>query len=237
MGPIMSQITSLTIVYSIVYSDADQRKHQSSASLAFVWGIHRDRWIPRTNGQLRGKCFHLMTSSCVVVDHSIGCKHYSEDIITAMASQITSVSIVCSTVCSGADQRNIKARVTDLYAGNWIPLTKGQERGKMFTFDDIIMQWILFLGQWGPPCLAPALIPGLMTGLMASIVESLGDYHACAKVAGVPAPPTFAINRGKFDDIAISRELFRCQCKISDWFQWAQMASNVGLWGFYFSAM
>ena len=36
-----SQITSLTIVYSIVYSDADQRKHQSSASLAFVRGIHR----------------------------------------------------------------------------------------------------------------------------------------------------------------------------------------------------
>ena len=34
-----------------VYSDADQRKHQSSASLAFVRGIHLDRWIPRTNGQ------------------------------------------------------------------------------------------------------------------------------------------------------------------------------------------
>ena len=41
MGPMASQITSLTIVYSIVYSDADQRKHQSSASLAFVRGIHR----------------------------------------------------------------------------------------------------------------------------------------------------------------------------------------------------
>ena len=41
MGPIASQITSLTIVYSTVYSDADQRKHQSSASLAFVRGIHR----------------------------------------------------------------------------------------------------------------------------------------------------------------------------------------------------
>ena len=40
MGAIASQITSLTIVYSIVYSDADQRKHQSSASLAFVRGIH-----------------------------------------------------------------------------------------------------------------------------------------------------------------------------------------------------
>ena len=48
MGAIASQITSLTIVYSTVYSDADQRKHQSSASLAIVPG---DRWIPRTNGQ------------------------------------------------------------------------------------------------------------------------------------------------------------------------------------------
>ena len=36
-----SQITSLTIVYSTIYSGSDQGKHQSSASLAFVWGIHR----------------------------------------------------------------------------------------------------------------------------------------------------------------------------------------------------
>ena len=41
MGVMASQITSLTIVYSTVYSDADQRKHQSSASLVFVRGIHR----------------------------------------------------------------------------------------------------------------------------------------------------------------------------------------------------
>ena len=41
MGAMAPQITSLTLVYSIVYSDADQRKHRSSASLAFVWGIHR----------------------------------------------------------------------------------------------------------------------------------------------------------------------------------------------------
>ena len=41
MGAITSQITSLTIVYSIVYSDADQRKHQSAVSLAFVRGTHR----------------------------------------------------------------------------------------------------------------------------------------------------------------------------------------------------
>ena len=41
MGAMTSQITRLTTVYSTVYSDADQSKHQSSASLAFVWGIHR----------------------------------------------------------------------------------------------------------------------------------------------------------------------------------------------------
>ena len=41
MTTLASQITSLKIVYSIVYSGVDQRKHQSSASLAFVRGIHR----------------------------------------------------------------------------------------------------------------------------------------------------------------------------------------------------
>ena len=43
MGAIASQITNLTIVCSTVYSDADQRKHKSSASLAFVRGI---QWWP-----------------------------------------------------------------------------------------------------------------------------------------------------------------------------------------------
>ena len=40
-----------SLLYSIVCSGADQRKHQSSASLAFVLGIHRGQWIPRTKGQ------------------------------------------------------------------------------------------------------------------------------------------------------------------------------------------
>ena len=41
MGAMASQITSLTIVYSTVYSDPDESKHESSASLAFVRRIHR----------------------------------------------------------------------------------------------------------------------------------------------------------------------------------------------------
>ena len=52
MVAMASQITSLTIVYSIVHSGADQRKYQSSASLAFVRAeFTDDRWIPRKNGQ------------------------------------------------------------------------------------------------------------------------------------------------------------------------------------------
>ena len=42
-GPMSSQITSLTIIYSTVYSGVGQRKQQRSASLAFVLGIH---WWP-----------------------------------------------------------------------------------------------------------------------------------------------------------------------------------------------
>ena len=65
MTTMASQITSQPHGYLLNHSDADQIKHQSTVSLAFGWGIHRDRWIPRTKGQLRGKCFHLMASSWI----------------------------------------------------------------------------------------------------------------------------------------------------------------------------
>ena len=63
MDAMASQITSLTIVYSTVYSDADQRKHQSSASLAFVRGIHRGPVNSPHKWPVTRKYFHLMTSS------------------------------------------------------------------------------------------------------------------------------------------------------------------------------
>ena len=51
MGAMASQITNPAIVYSTVYSDADQRKRQNSVSLAFVWGIHRGPVNSPHNGQ------------------------------------------------------------------------------------------------------------------------------------------------------------------------------------------
>ena len=59
-----SQINSLTVDYSTVYSGADQRKHQSSVSLAFVWRIHRGPVTSSHKWPVTRKCLHLMTSSC-----------------------------------------------------------------------------------------------------------------------------------------------------------------------------
>ena len=44
--------------------------------------------------------------------------HYNDVIMSAFATQITSVSIVCSTVGSGADKKHKKNRVTGLCLGN-----------------------------------------------------------------------------------------------------------------------
>ena len=64
VGAMASQITSLTIVCSTVYSGADQRKHQSSAWLAFERGIHRWPVNSPHKWPVTGRiCFHLMTSS------------------------------------------------------------------------------------------------------------------------------------------------------------------------------
>ena len=51
------QITSVSIVYSTVCWGADQRKHQSSASLAFVRGIHRWPVNSPRNGPVTRKMF------------------------------------------------------------------------------------------------------------------------------------------------------------------------------------
>ena len=48
---VSSLISGFSIVYSTVCLGADQRKHQRYALLAIVRRIHRDQWIPRTEGQ------------------------------------------------------------------------------------------------------------------------------------------------------------------------------------------
>ena len=57
MGAVASQITSLTTVYSVVYSGSDQRKYQTSATLAFVREIHRSPVNTPHKGPVTRKMF------------------------------------------------------------------------------------------------------------------------------------------------------------------------------------
>ena len=65
MSIMASQITSLTIGYATVHSAADKKNHQSSASLAFVPGIHCWQVNSPYKGPVTRIFFHLMTSSCI----------------------------------------------------------------------------------------------------------------------------------------------------------------------------
>jgi nucleobase transporter 1/2 len=50
--------------------------------------------------------------------------------------------------------------------------------------------------QWGMPQFGAAAIIGMLAGYIASMVESIGDYYACARLAGAPPPDEKTINRG-----------------------------------------
>ena len=65
MTAMASQITGVSVVCSTVCSRVDQRKHQSSASLASVRGIHLWPVDSFHKGPVTRKYFHLMTSSCI----------------------------------------------------------------------------------------------------------------------------------------------------------------------------
>ena len=101
------------------------------------------------------------------------CLHYNDVIMTAMASQITSVSIVCSIVCSGADQRKHQSFASLTFARGihrW-PVDsphKGPVTRKMFPFDDVIM----YIRQC---CLFDA-------GTREGTLEDMGKVSQCNRV-------------------------------------------------------
>ena len=128
MGVMASQITSLIVVNSTVYTDADQRKHQSSASLAFVGVIHRWPMNSPHKWPVARKMFP-----------------FDDVIVTAMASQITSLSIVYLIVYSGTDIRKHQSSASLAFVWGihrWLvnSLHKGPITWKIFPFDDVIME-------------------------------------------------------------------------------------------------
>ena len=62
----------------------------------------------------------------------------------------------------------------------------------------VFVRFSLFSGQWGAPTVSTAGVFGMLAGVLSGMIESIGDYYACARLAGAPPPPTHAINRGKY---------------------------------------
>ena len=116
LGTIASVITSLTIVYSTVYSGADQRKHQSSASLVLVRGFLRwpvnsphKRVSNAENVSIRWR--HHADNHHLKVEKKLICSHYNSD--TAIVAKFCTwhhsfVVVVCANSCH------------DLMTSNWI---------------------------------------------------------------------------------------------------------------------
>ena len=104
--------------------------------------------------------------------------HYSEVIMSMMASQITNVSIVYWTVCSGANQRKHQSSVSLAFARgiHWWPVNsthKGAVMWKMFPFDYVIMWYhytITHQGRVTHICLIIGSDNGLLPGQCQAII-------------------------------------------------------------------
>ena len=100
MNVMVSQLTSPIIVYSTVYSGADQRKHQTSASLAFVRGIHRRPVNSPHKGPVTRKMFPF--DDVIIIFHEMclrTCKAWNNAICNGGFSSIPRISLALG--CAG----------------------------------------------------------------------------------------------------------------------------------------
>ena len=151
MTTMAAQITTLTVVYSIVYSDANQRKHQSSASLAFVRGIHR--WTVNSPHKLTVtrkmfpfddvimtytmaiSCFGIMTQMSVSTDYVHTIKYFWCGLLTQKCAMIISSIINC---------RHSQTRKCHFYFQHWLH--------RKLSFRQLSVQQVMtILSKWHFP--------------------------------------------------------------------------------------
>ena len=119
--------------------------HNFRHDQTFIWRIY---WIIFIGAFVK---LIYMVQFCVLVRSSESpmspsVLHYSDVIMTAMTSQITSLTTVCSIVCSGADQRKHQSSASMAFVRGihqW-PVNsphKGPVTRKMFPFDYVIMKY------------------------------------------------------------------------------------------------
>ena len=103
MSEMVSQIASPTIIYSTIYSRTDQRKHKSSASLAFEMGIHPAQrasnaenvsiWWRRHAEPQQGWC---MPVRCIHCFHILPKRHMATDAAWVIScNKITCLYCAC----------------------------------------------------------------------------------------------------------------------------------------------
>ena len=141
LSMIASQITGISIVCSTVCSRADQRKHQSYASLALVWGNHQ--WLVDSphKGPVTQKMFpfdyvimnRLWPGDTLVI-------HYNDVIMGTIASQITSLAdCLLNRLFRRRSKKTSKLRVTGLCAGN--PPVTGEFPSQMASYAENVSIW------------------------------------------------------------------------------------------------
>ena len=138
MGAIAPQIT---IVYSSVYSDADQRKHESFAPLAFVRGIHRSPVNSRHKGLVTRKMFpvdDVIMMTAIQLTQSRGwarlaTHHYAWHNGTRSISSNPGHDFATSSFCEIWWRHQMEAFsaywpfVRGIHRSRWIPRTKASD--------------------------------------------------------------------------------------------------------------
>ena len=97
--------------------------------------------------QTKYRCYVLRIVTHEVITSVLCIHHYSDVIVSAISSQITGVSIVCSTVYSDADKKKWSSASLAFVRGihGW-PVNsprKGRVTRKMFPFDDVIIYGVV----------------------------------------------------------------------------------------------
>ena len=114
----------------------------------FYFQFHTAGRSPVYDGQDTTGIVSQQPVSCEVgVINNLNIYHYCDVIINTIASQITSLTIVCLTVNSGIDQSKHQssaslAFVKGIHRRPVNSPYKGPVMRKMFPFDDVIMQWV-----------------------------------------------------------------------------------------------
>ena len=106
MGAMASQITSLPIVYSTVPSGADKRKHQSSASLAFVRWIHRWAVNSPHKWPVTQKMFPFDDVIIRLKKPKKSHQHQSENVILTTFSSLAALELLTMTTSSAISDEN-----------------------------------------------------------------------------------------------------------------------------------